>query len=497
MNNKVDCFIIFSNIEVVSETISQLKKHENVGKIFLLTTKKDIVCLEGTETICVDNFNSSNTLIEINNAVTTDFFFVYLKDTSLKLSYNTINRFLDIASDTDTDMVYADHYAFENGIRVKAPCISYQYGAIRNDFDFGSFVLYRTEALKQYVNNNGDNCWQFAAFYDFRLFISRIKKDNIFHINEFLYTEEEADLRKSGEKQFDYVNPNNRGVQIEMEKVATIHLDEIGALLNYDVIKSVDFTNEAFDVEASVIIPVKNRMKTIKDAVLSALSQTTYFNFNVIVVDNHSDDGTTEILKQIASENHACIHLIPDVDDLGIGGCWNYAVKSNYCGRFAVQLDSDDLYSDEHTLTRIVEKFYEEKCAMVIGAYRMCDFNLNTLPPGIIDHKEWTDDNGRNNALRINGLGAPRAFYTPLLRKYGIPNTSYGEDYALGLVFSRMFKIGRIFDELYLCRRWNGNSDAALSREKVNLNNYYKDSLRTIEIKARQSLNKNTYGAIH
>jgi glycosyltransferase involved in cell wall biosynthesis len=490
MNVKSDCFIYYADRDSAEATIAQLRMYNGGGRIYLLADNAKMPPIDGCTTIIVDNINSSMSVREIARAAQTDFLFVYSKETPLKLSYNTLYRMADIALSSEVDLVYSDHYSIENGKVVKSPCIDCQKGAIRNDFDFGSLLLYRTDSVQKYVEQAAECKWMYAANYDLRLFISRMKDDNIFHVKEFLYTEQELDLRKSGEKQFDYVNPNNRDVQIEMEKVATRHLKNIGAFIGTESVEIVNVKSGEFECEASVIIPVKNRVKTVKDAVMSALSQKTEFNFNVIVVDNHSDDGTTEILSQIAVENPQCIHIIPDTDDLGIGGCWNLAVNDPRCGRFAVQLDSDDLYSSEQTLSAIVAKFYEEGCAMVIGSYRMCDFNLKTLPPGIIDHREWTDENGRNNALRINGLGAPRAFFTPLLRKYGVPNTSYGEDYALGLLFSRMFKIGRIYDELYLCRRWEGNSDAALSRDKVNANNLYKDSLRTIEIKARQVLGR-------
>lgn len=299
-----------------------------------------------------------------------------------------------------------------------------------------------------------------------------------------------SDKRTSGEKQFDYVSPSNREVQKEREMVFTEHLKKIGVYIDPESIMEVNVDNQFFDKEASVIIPVRNRVKTIEDAVRSALSQKTTFEFNVMVVDNHSTDGTTDVLSRLADEDSRVIHIIPKRDDLGIGGCWGIAFNDSRCGRFAVQLDSDDLYSGEDTLQRIVDKFYAEHCGMVIGSYRMCNFNLETLPPGLISHSEWTPENGHNNALRINGLGAPRAFYTPLLRNIGMPNTSYGEDYAVGLAFSRKYKIGRIYDELYLCRRWEGNSDASLSPAQVAANNMYKDGLRTIEILDRRSLNE-------
>ncbi len=388
---------------------------------------------------------------------------------------------------TDASMVYADHYSVEGGKTVKHPVIDYQLGSIRDDFDFGSVVLLNVKTLKDFAVQQGSDDYQFAGWYALRLFLSRQGK--VFHLNEFLYTEEENDLRTSGEKQFDYVNPRNREVQIEMEQAATKHLSALNALVDTKLYTYPDFSEGHFPVEASVVIPVFNREKTVRDAVLSALSQRTDFPFNVIVVDNHSTDKTTEILDALASDDRL-IHLIPERTDLGIGGCWNYAINDSHCGRFAVQLDSDDLYSSENTLQSIINAFHEQQAAMIIGSYRMCDFDLNTLPPGLISHSEWTEDNGCNNALRINGLGAPRAFFTPLARKLQFPNTSYGEDYAMGLAFSRRFRIGRIYDELYLCRRWGGNSDAVLSIEKINANNLYKDQLRTIEVLARQRENR-------
>lgn len=490
MKTKVDCFVFYADKESAEFTVNQFRNQKDTGQIFLITTNARLPQIEGCTIIIVEELYSSATLLEMAKAVREDFFLIYDKPAPIFLSYNTISRMLVVADATEADMVYADHFAMENNKVVKAECIDYQFGAIRNDFDFGSLVLYNTDALKNYASQYATQKYHYAAFYDFRLFISRQKNNNIFHLKETLYTEKEMDLRTSGEKQFDYVNPNNRKVQIEMEMVATRHLKLIGAFIKHTSVAEVNVEAGEFPVQASVIIPVRNREKTIKDAVMSALSQKTSFPFNVIIVDNHSTDATTKILNELHQEHDNCVHLIPDTFDLGIGGCWNLAVNDQRCGRFAVQLDSDDLYSDENTLQTIVNKFFELQCAMVIGSYRMCDFNLNTLPPGIIDHKEWTDENGRNNALRINGLGAPRAFFTPLLRKYGVPNTSYGEDYALGLLFSRLFKIGRVFEELYLCRRWEGNSDAALSRDKVNINNSYKDELRTIEIKARQQLGR-------
>ena len=429
------------------------------------------------------------TLRRIAEEATADYVLISQKTTPAVLGQQALDRMLRAAVETAAVMLYADHYdekTAEDGTKVleKHPLIDCQEGAIRDDFDFGQLLLIRTSYLKDFVKQQ-KNDYAYAAIYALRLYLQRYGE--LFHLNEYLYTEVELDNRKSGEKQFDYVDPRNRSVQIEMEHVATEHLEQVGAKVDTSVRLEPDFNEQVFSVEASVVIPVYNRAKTIADAVTSALEQTPTFKFNVIVVDNHSTDGTTEILQKIAEKNPAkLVHIIPERTDLGIGGCWNEAINSDHCGRFAVQLDSDDLYSSPHTLQKIVDCFYRQKAAMVIGAYRMCDFELNTLPPGIIDHKEWTDENGPNNALRINGLGAPRAFFTPLVREIGFPNTSYGEDYALGLVFSRNFRIGRIYEELYLCRRWGGNSDAALSIDRVNANNLYKDRLRTMELKARQ-----------
>ena len=438
--------------------------------------------------IVSNNLTSTDTIRQIAANASADYVLMVTKPTPVSFGDGAIERLIHAASDSDAAMVYADHFEkrLENGNETvtRHPAIDYQTGSIRDDFDFGSVLLIRGDHLREWAGKTETVSYQYAGLYDLRLFLSR--QGELLHLNEYLYTEVESDTRASGVKQFDYVNPANRDVQVEMEQVATAHLKAIGAWIDTSSREAVDYAEQEFEYEASVIIPVFNRAKTIEDAVSSALSQKTDFKFNVIVVDNHSTDGTGEILKRI--ENPKLIVLTPKRTDLGIGGCWNMAVNDCRCGRFAVQLDSDDLYSSPQTLQRIVNAFYEQQAAMVIGSYRMCDFELNTLPPGLIAHKEWTDENGPNNALRINGLGAPRAFFTPLLRQVQLPNTSYGEDYAMGLWFSRYFRIGRIYDELYLCRRWGGNSDAALSVERVNANNLYKDRLRTMEIKARQRL---------
>ena len=435
---------------------------------------------------------SSEALRQIAAQTQAPYVALVVKDTAIQLGEAALERMVKVAQDSGAAMVYADRYekkrVGDDWQTEKHPVIDYQLGAIRDDFDFGALWLLKGDLFRQWAHESANTQYKYGGLYDLRLYLSR--QGELLHLNEMLYTEVERDMRASGEKQFDYVNPANREVQIEMEQVATRHLDAIGALVDTNSLLTIDYNEQPFDVEASVIIPVFNRAKTIADAVKSALEQETSFAYNVIVVDNHSTDGTADILSSLSQSHSDKLHVLnPDRTDLGIGGCWNMAVNDSHCGRFAVQLDSDDLYSSPKTLQTIVDAFYEQKAAMMVGSYRMCDFDLNTLPPGLIDHKEWTDENGPNNALRINGLGAPRAFFTPLLREVQLPNTSYGEDYAMGLWFSRNYRIGRIFDELYLCRRWGGNSDAALSVDRINANNLYKDRLRTLEIKARQAKN--------
>lgn len=434
-------------------------------------------------------FNSTEALREIAKTVGGTYFILYTKPHPLEMGEFAVERMTAVADDMSADMVYADHYelvAGEDGreVRRRHPLIECQKGALRNDFDFGSVLLFRTSSFKKAVEAM-DKDWNWGALYDLRL-----RMDRIVHMNEYLYTEVETDLRKSGEKQFDYVDPRNREVQIEMEKICTDHLKRIGGYLEPVFKDPQPAEDQVFPVTATVVIPVFNRIRTVRDAVESALSQECDFPFNVIVVDNHSTDGTTALLEEIAAKDERLIHVVPTRNDLGIGGCWNQAVHHEKCGEFAVQLDSDDVYSGTDTLTKIVNAFREQKCAMVVGTYQMTDFSMNPIPPGIIDHREWTEDNGRNNALRINGLGAPRAFWTPLLRTIKLPNTSYGEDYALGLRISREYRIGRIYDVLYCCRRWEGNSDAALEIEKVNANNLYKDRIRTWELEARIAMNR-------
>lgn len=489
MNKTITCFIPYGSENQINKTIRHLQECPTVDRIFLLPTSPipnlslpdKCYILPSSAPESVERYK------QVALYANTPFTLICTQVQDLEFGYMALERMCDYLSAPQCSMVYADHYKTIKGERTPHPVIDYQLGSVRDDFDFGSLLMFRTDYLKRAINEiEAEKEYQHSALYALRLALSRYGE--LTHIREFLYTETEIDLRKSGEKQFDYVDPRNRQVQIEREEVFTRHLKKIGAYLKPGMM-TVDLKEGEFSHEASIIIPVRNRARTINDAIRSVLEQETSFPFNLIIIDNHSTDGTSEIIEQYKNDNRV-IHLIPERTDLGIGGCWNLGINHPQCGRFAIQLDSDDLYSTPHTVQTIVDKFYKEQCAMVIGSYRMTDFTLQTLPPGVIDHKEWTDENGHNNALRINGLGAPRAFFTPLLRKIRVPNTSYGEDYALGLAFSRQYRIGRIYDVLYLCRRWEGNSDAALSIEKINQNNNYKDSLRTLEIKLRQAMNK-------
>ena len=509
MREKIDLFLPCEDLMVAQEALTELHDNKTVQHINLLVSS-DFAAQhqvpDGCTFVVIDRLESSNTITSIAENTDADYVIICTKTTPIKWGLYALERFLRTADDTGAVMIYSDHYSMVKdeslsqdgtsavGKLEKHPVIDYQEGSLRDDFDFGSLWLIKSQCLRDYAAQTDRVDYLYAGLYDLRLYLSRVGE--IFHLNEYLYTENELDTRKSGEKQFDYVNPRNHEVQVEMERACTQHLEKVGALIDTSYYRLPDFNEQDFEYEASVVIPVFNREKTIADAVKSALSQKANFKFNVIVVNNHSTDKTGEILSRIAHEMEEkndkqagrLIQIVPERRDLGIGGCWNVAINSDHCGKFAVQLDSDDLYSSPKTLQKIVDAFYKQKAAMMIGSYRMCDFDLNTLPPGLIDHKEWTEDNGCNNALRINGLGAPRAFFTPLVRQIQFPNTSYGEDYALGLAFSRRYRIGRIYDELYLCRRWGGNSDAALSIDRVNANNLYKDRLRTMELKARRQM---------
>ena len=485
---KINCFIPFQNETQVKLTVENIKAQQLVDKIYLLyageTAYHSAEAL-GCKVINVPSINSTAAVKAISAKSDNKYSLIYTKYTSLSFVLFSLERMVNIIEDTGAAMVYADHFKQVGDLRSNAPVIDYQFGSLRDDFDFGSVLFYRSDAVKEAVSRMNID-YKFAAMYDLRLKVSQ--KGDLEHINEYLYYDVETDTRKSGEKLFDYVDPKNRAVQIEMEQACTEHLKVIGGYLK-PKFRDVKFAEGKFEYEASVVIPCKNRVRTIKDAITSALSQKTNFKYNVIVVDDNSDDGTVEIIKSF-KDNEKLIYIAQDKSYHAIGGNWNVAIHHPKCGKFAIQLDSDDVYSDENSIQKIVDAFYEQNCAMVVGTYRMTNFHMETIPPGIIDHREWTPDNGRNNALRINGLGAPRAFYTPMLRTINFPTTKYGEDYAVGLRVSREYQIGRIYDVLYVCRRWDDNSDASLDIEKVNANNLYKDRLRTWELKARVAMNR-------
>ena len=480
----IDLFMPLSSMGGSGDVIEKYTGMPNVCHLYLWGAQASVADVHpGVIAIETGSLLATSVFRDMAERATADFV-VYIGKEDVAVDEAALCRLLS-EMPNDASMAYADYRKVLDGEIVDAPTIDYQPGSLRNDFDFGSLIVFRTSALKAYLSEAADE-YKYAGLYQLRLAMSRT--GSVFHFKEFVYTECEHDNRKSGEKQFDYVNPAQREVQVEMEKACTSHLKAIGGYLSPCKYDRIDLSVGDFPVEASVIIPVLNRESTIADAISSVLSQETGFPFNIIVVDNHSTDRTGELIDSFDDER--VVHVVPERRDLGIGGCWELAVNDSRCGRFAVQLDSDDIYSGNGTLQRIVDEFHAQQCAMIVGTYRICDFDLNTLPPGVIDHREWTEDNGRNNALRINGLGAPRAFFTPVIREVGFPNVSYGEDYAVGLQISRRYRIGRIYDVLYLCRRWGGNSDAALSHTKVNAHNFYKDSLRSAELEARMELIK-------
>lgn len=485
MKKTIHCFLPYIDEAQIRPTVEGLRQCGLVTAITLLATNPEAKAAEGCDIIYIDSINSSDTMLRIAEKADADFILLYLKQNKLVPGYFALDRMVRIATDSHAGMVYSDYYTVVDGKKSNAPVIDYQFGSLRDDFNFGSVLFFNTVDFKKAASGI-DTRYSAAGLYDLRLRLSRIAP--IVHINEYLYSDVTLDNRKSGEKIFDYVDPKNRGVQIEMEQACTAHLKAIGGYLE-PVFDKIEFNRGEFENEASVIIPVRNRVRTIRDAIRSVLSQKTSFPFNLIIIDNHSTDGTSEAIEEFKADPRV-VHIIPERDDLGIGGCWNAGVNHESCGKFAVQLDSDDVYADENTLQKMVDAFYENNCAMVVGTYMLTDIDMNMIPPGVIDHKEWTPENGRNNALRINGLGAPRAFYTPLLREIHVPNTSYGEDYALGLAMSRHHQIGRVYDVVYLCRRWDDNSDAALDINKMNANNLYKDRIRTWELQARCAMNK-------
>lgn len=485
MDKLITCFLPLSDAGSVAATVKSLRESGVVGKVFVIVPPGHHGRLPGVEAdyLQSDGFVTTDALKKMAAVADSEYVLTYSKGFPLDLGKFTLARMIQVCDDTGAGMVYSDYLEKKNDILSPHPVIDYQEGSLRDDFNFGSVILYNAKVFRDACSRM-DESYSFAGFYDLRLKISQTHL--LFRIQEMLYTEVETDTRKTGEKQFDYVDPRNRAVQVEMEKACTHHLRCVNAWLEPHF-REIRFDDQSFEYDASVIIPVRSRVKTIGDAISSVLSQKTKYNFNLIIVDNYSTDGTTDIIRSFSSDSRV-VHLIPARKDLGIGGCWNEALFSERCGRFAIQLDSDDIYIDDAVITRVVDAFHEQQCAMVVGSYRMVNFDLDEIPPGLIDHREWTPDNGRNNALRINGLGAPRAFYTPVLREIRIPNVSYGEDYAVGLAISRHYQIGRIYEPLYLCRRWEENSDAVLDVPKANTHNQFKDRIRTIELLARKRM---------
>ena len=486
MSKPITAVCISSGLPHTRNLVSALRGSELVASVLLLTAGEKAPNVEGAEHVLVPSIFGSGSMASVAARIKTPYLLFIIDDLPIDLGQFALERFHWVAESTGAMLVYSDYYEIRRGVKTAHPVIEYQVGSLRDDFDFGSVMVLPSAAFLEASQDAQDQNLRFAGWYDVRLALSRM--GSFARIGEFLYSKGEPDTRTTGERQFDYVDPRNREVQVEMEAVVTRHLKKVGAYLE-PRFAGIDFSAGQFPVEASVVIPVKNRVKTINDALTSALGQSVSFAFNVIVVDNHSTDGTTDAIRSIAERDRRLVHLIPARDDLGIGGCWNEAIHHPSCGRFAVQLDSDDLYKDDSTLRRVIETFHAERCAMVVGTYKITNFALQEIPPGVIDHREWTPDNGRNNALRINGFGAPRAFYTPVLRSVKIPNVSYGEDYAVALAISRGYRIGRIYDPIYLCRRWEGNSDADLDINKLNAYNSYKDKLRTFELLARQKMN--------
>jgi hypothetical protein len=466
--------------------VEELGASSLVNRVYLFGPERPEGLAEECGFIPTDGKYSTETIRKIADCSTgADYSLILIRETRIRFGMLALERFLEVASGTGAGLVYSDYFDLVEGKLSAHPVIDYQVGSLRDDFEFGPVYFFNSAALVQAVGGITESL-EFGGLYQLRLKLSQ--EGLPWRIPEYLYTVDPLDTRASGKKIFDYVDPKNKTVQVEMEKAATTHLKEVGAYLEPEF-ESISFEDGSFPVEASVIIPVLNREKTVADAIESVMSQECDFEFNLILIDNHSTDRTTAMVKELAKKYPRLIHVIPERRDLGIGGCWNVGVHHPQCGKFAVQLDSDDLYAGKDTLKLMVEAFYEQQCAMVVGSYQMCNFKLEEIPPGLIDHREWTPENGRNNALRINGLGAPRAFYTPVLRKINIPNVSYGEDYGVGLAISRHFQIGRIYKSLYLCRRWEDNSDASLNIEAQNKHNTYKDRLRSFELAARIKLN--------
>ena len=474
------------------KTLLSLTRSALVEQVLIISQEPVHFKTERCRVLVAESLSSHKTLSPILTEIQTKYLLLFLEPRQISIEPKALERLLEIADSTKAGLVYSDFFDDGKGGKIPHPLNDYQTGSVRDDFDFGAMILFSVPAVRKALKKYGViPDVKFAGLYDLRLKVSI--DHSVYHLREALYSVISSVIGADGkppddEKIFAYVDPRNEAVQKEMETVFTDYLKKIGAYLPSHYLREVKQTPKSFPVETSVVIPVRNRKETIAEAVRSALSQETDFPFNVIVVDNHSTDGTTTVLSDLARQHSSLKHIVPMRNDLEIGGCWNEALQAEACGRYAVQLDSDDLYSSSHTLQKMVDMLRQGNYAMVIGSYILVNEKLEEIPPGLIDHREWTDENGHNNALRINGLGAPRAFNTSLMRKVGFLNVSYGEDYAAALRICREYRIGRIYESLCLCRRWPGNTDAALSTEEANQNDAFKDKIRTEEILARQKI---------
>ncbi len=485
--NKLTAVLSYYHGDFFEKTISFLTKSPIVEKIFITAGEEINLKIPKSHTLLGEPLTSQKTIDRILSEVETELILIILKD--IYIEQNALDKIVKTSELKNAGLVYSDFYEEGNGERILHPLNDYQTGSVRDDFDFGPVLLLSLPSVRNALKKYGPIPEvKFSALYDLRL---KLSVDHpIYHLREPMYSIVKKNSPSAVERIFSYLDSKNQPIQREMEMVFTNHLKNIGAYINPQRLKKTSEETKRFPLEASIIIPVRNRKETIGEAIKSALSQETNFPFNIIIVDNHSTDGTTSIISNLSNKSSKLKHIIPKRTDLGIGGCWNEAINSKYCGRYAIQLDSDDLYSSKYTLQKMVDMLREENFAMVIGSYTVVNYYLREIPPGFITHEEWSDENGHNNALRINGLGAPRGFDTSLIRKIGFLNESYGEDYAMGLRISREYRIGRIYENLYLSRRWSGNSDEGLSIEEINQRDAFKDKIRTDEILFRQKINR-------
>ena len=476
------------------KTLLSLTESDIVERVLIVTQEPVHLRIPKCRILVGGSLHSGDTISLLLGEVRTKYLLL-LGSQQISIESEALERLLERVELTKPGLAYSDYYDESKQGKTLHPLCDYQPGSVRDEFDFGAMILFSVAAIQGALKKYGAiPDVKFAGLYDLRLKVSI--DHSIHHVLEPIYSAIRTRGHKAGAmdelpqqgKIFGYVDPQNRDIQKEMETVFTDYLKKIGAYLPPHRFKEVEQTPRSFPVEASVVIPVRNRKETIAEAVKTAVSQETDFSFNVIVVDNHSADGTTAVLFDLGRKYPSLKHVVPKRTDLGIGGCWNEAIRHEDCGRYAVQLDSDDLYSSRRTLQTMVDMLRDGNNAMVIGSYTLVNSRLEEIPPGLVNHREWTDENGRNNALRINGLGAPRAFNTSLMRNVGFLNVSYGEDYAAALRISREYRVGRIYESLYLCRRWPGNTDAGLSLEEANRNNAFKDKIRTDEILARQKI---------